>query len=170
MHFMFRGNAWLSCNEKTFFLHFFSFFCFCNATFFHSSYVIKPPQPSSAIYGALPFTSNLSVGQYCCFFVQCECAAVTSVAEHLFIVRCNVCLLLHFIWLMAARVVICYELSDSNEALAFPHIIDGFNSYLFLLKRHGVDYRKLQAGRISLKIYTWWNVKCTEPHGVTVLA
>jgi len=41
---------------------------------------------------------------------------------------------------------------------------------LFLLKRHGVDYRKLQAGRISLKIYTWWNVKCTEPHGVTVLA
>jgi len=37
----------LSCNDTTYFLHFFSF---CNATFFHSGYVIKPPQPSSAFY------------------------------------------------------------------------------------------------------------------------
>jgi len=39
----------LSCNYTTFFLHFFSF---CSTTFFHSSYVIKPLQPNSAIYGA----------------------------------------------------------------------------------------------------------------------
>ena len=49
------GKRILSCND-TFFLHFFSFFWFCNTTFFHSGNVIKPPQPSSAIYGALPFT------------------------------------------------------------------------------------------------------------------
>jgi len=57
-------NVWvkriLSCNDTTFFLHYFSFFCFCNATFFHSGYAIKPPQPSSAIYGAPPYTGNLS--------------------------------------------------------------------------------------------------------------
>ena len=39
----------LSCNDTTFFLHFFSFSWFCNSTFFHSGYIIKPPQPSSAI-------------------------------------------------------------------------------------------------------------------------
>ena len=38
------GKRILSCNDTTFILHFFSF---CNATFFHSGYVIKPPQPSS---------------------------------------------------------------------------------------------------------------------------
>ena len=48
----------LSCNDKTFFLHFSSLFCFCNVTFFYSSYIITPPQPSSAIYGAPPFTGN----------------------------------------------------------------------------------------------------------------
>jgi len=38
---------------------FFTFFCFfCNATFFHSVYVIEPPQPSSAIYGGPPFTRH----------------------------------------------------------------------------------------------------------------
>jgi len=52
------GKRILSCNDTTLFLHFFSFFWFCNATFFHSVYVIKPPQPSSAIYGAPPFTGN----------------------------------------------------------------------------------------------------------------
>jgi len=39
---MFGGNT-LSYND-TFFLHFFSFFCFCNATFIHSGYVVRPPQ------------------------------------------------------------------------------------------------------------------------------
>jgi len=29
-----------------------------NIGFNDSGYVIKPPQPSSAIYGALPFTGN----------------------------------------------------------------------------------------------------------------
>ena len=48
----------LSCNDATFLLHFFSFFWFCNATFFHSGYVIKPLQPSSAVYRAPPFTGN----------------------------------------------------------------------------------------------------------------
>jgi len=43
---------------QRFFFTFFSFFWFCDATFFHSDYVIKPPQPSSANYGAQPFTSN----------------------------------------------------------------------------------------------------------------
>jgi len=47
------GTHILSCNDTTFFLHFFSFFCFCNETFFHSGYVIKPPQPSSAFNRAL---------------------------------------------------------------------------------------------------------------------
>jgi len=52
------GKRILNCNDTTFIFHFFSFFCFCNATFFHFGYVIKPPHPSSAIYGAPPFTSN----------------------------------------------------------------------------------------------------------------
>jgi len=52
------GQHILSCNDATFFLHFSSFFCFFNATFFHSSYVIKPPQPSSAIYGDPPFIGH----------------------------------------------------------------------------------------------------------------
>jgi len=49
------GKRILSGNDTTFFLH---FFLFCNATFFYSGYVIKPPQPSSAIYGAHPFTGH----------------------------------------------------------------------------------------------------------------
>jgi len=49
-----------SCNNTTFFFNYFTFFRFCNATFFHFGYVIKPPQPSSAIYGAPPFTGNPS--------------------------------------------------------------------------------------------------------------
>jgi len=52
------GKRILSYGDTTFFLHFFSFFCFCNATFFHSGYVFKAPQPSSAIYGAPPFTGH----------------------------------------------------------------------------------------------------------------
>jgi len=40
------------------FLCFSSVYSFCNATLFHSGYVIKPPQPSSAIYGAPPFTGH----------------------------------------------------------------------------------------------------------------
>jgi len=46
------------CNNQTFFLCFFSVYSICNATFFHSGYVIKPPQPSSTIYRAPPFTGN----------------------------------------------------------------------------------------------------------------
>ena len=43
----------------------FSFFLFCNATFFHSGYVIKPPpQPNSAIYGAPLFTGNHKYQQF----------------------------------------------------------------------------------------------------------
>jgi len=42
--------------DDTFFLH---FYCICNATFFHSGYIIKPLQPSSAVYGAPPFTGHL---------------------------------------------------------------------------------------------------------------
>jgi len=38
-------------------------FWFCNATCFYSGFVIKPPQPSSAIYGAPPFTGNLILAQ-----------------------------------------------------------------------------------------------------------
>ena len=49
------GKRILSCSGTTFFLYFFSF---CNATFFHAGYIIKPPQPSSAIYGASPFTRH----------------------------------------------------------------------------------------------------------------
>jgi len=57
------GKRISSCNrsnDTTFIVHFYSI-CFCNATFFHSGYVIKPPQPSSAIYRALPFTGNHSI-------------------------------------------------------------------------------------------------------------
>jgi len=49
----------LQYSNKMFFLCFFSVYSFCNATSFHSSYVIKPLQPSSAIYGAPPFTGHL---------------------------------------------------------------------------------------------------------------
>ena len=45
-------------NNKIFFLCFFSVYSFCNTTFFHSGYVIKPQEPSWAIYGAPPFASN----------------------------------------------------------------------------------------------------------------
>jgi len=31
---------------------------FCNATFFHSGYVIKPRQPSSTVYGAPSFAGH----------------------------------------------------------------------------------------------------------------
>jgi len=62
MQFLNIANIWgkriFICNKKKFFLCFFPVYSFCNATFFHSGYVIKPPQPSSAIYGAPPFTSN----------------------------------------------------------------------------------------------------------------
>jgi len=34
---------------------------FYNATFFHSGYINKPLQPSSAIYGALPFTGHWKI-------------------------------------------------------------------------------------------------------------
>jgi len=48
------GMRILISNNKLFFLCFFSIYSFCNVTFFNSSYVIKPPQPSFAIYGAPP--------------------------------------------------------------------------------------------------------------------
>jgi len=60
MHSMFWGKRILSCNDTKFLLHIFSFFCFCNATFFHSGYVIKPSQPSFALYRAPLFTGRLS--------------------------------------------------------------------------------------------------------------
>ena len=44
------GKCMFICNNKIFFLCFFPVYSFCNATFFHSGYVIKPPQPSSAFY------------------------------------------------------------------------------------------------------------------------
>jgi len=40
-----------------FFFTFYPLFAF--ATFFHSGYVIKPSQPSSAFYGAPAFTGHL---------------------------------------------------------------------------------------------------------------
>jgi len=36
----------------------FSFCCICNVSFFYSGYIIKPPQTSSAIYGAPPFAGH----------------------------------------------------------------------------------------------------------------
>jgi len=39
--------------------HFSFTFFLLQHNFFHSGYVIKPPQPSSAINGAPPFTGNL---------------------------------------------------------------------------------------------------------------
>ena len=53
-----RGKCLFICNNKIFFLCFFSVYSFCNAIFFHSAYIIKPPQPSSTIYGAPLFTGN----------------------------------------------------------------------------------------------------------------
>jgi len=47
----------LRWHDTTFFFHIFSF---CNATFFYSGYVIKPPQPTSAFYRAPPFTGHLT--------------------------------------------------------------------------------------------------------------
>jgi len=44
----------------------FSVYSFCKATFFHSGYVIKPPQPNPAIYGAPPFTGNPSLSTWIC--------------------------------------------------------------------------------------------------------
>jgi len=74
------GKRISSCNDTTlsftfipFIVHFYSI-CFCNATFFHSGYVIKPPQPSSAIYRALPFTGNHSIQymvQHCIALFYC---------------------------------------------------------------------------------------------------
>ena len=52
------GKCIFICNKKIFFICFFSVCSFCNATFFQSGYIIKPPQPSSTICGALPFTGN----------------------------------------------------------------------------------------------------------------
>jgi len=52
------GETHIKLQWYTIFLLLFYFYCFCNTTFLHSSYVIKPPQPSSAIYGAPPFTGN----------------------------------------------------------------------------------------------------------------
>jgi len=53
-HSMFEGNTYQVAMIHHF-LSLFSFCCFYNATFFYSSFVIKPPQPCSAIYGAPPF-------------------------------------------------------------------------------------------------------------------
>ena len=57
----------------------FSFFCFCNATFFHSGYVIKPPQPSSAIYGAPPFTGHRLQNQT---YIQWKCPEMALQCQH----------------------------------------------------------------------------------------
>jgi len=53
MHSMFGRNAY-----QVAMIQHLSFFCFYNTTFFYSGYVIKPPQPSSTIYGAPPFIGN----------------------------------------------------------------------------------------------------------------
>jgi len=53
------GKCILSYTDTSFFVHFFSFFFFCNATFIHSGYIIKPPQSSTAIHGAQTFTGHL---------------------------------------------------------------------------------------------------------------
>jgi len=52
------GKRILSCNDTTVFLHSFFLFLLLQRNLFHSSYVIKPPQPSSPIIGAPPFTGN----------------------------------------------------------------------------------------------------------------
>jgi len=44
------GEAHIYLQKLNFFLRFFSVYSLCNATFFHSSYVIKPPHSSSAFY------------------------------------------------------------------------------------------------------------------------
>jgi len=54
---MFGGSAHLFA-IIIYFSFAFSVYSFCKATFFHSGYIIKPPQPSSNIYGAPPFTDN----------------------------------------------------------------------------------------------------------------
>jgi len=43
------GKRILSCNDTTVFLHSFFLFLLLQRNLFHSSYVIKPPQPSSPI-------------------------------------------------------------------------------------------------------------------------
>ena len=53
------GKRILICNNKIFILCYFSVYSFCKATSFHSGYVIKPPQPSSASYGAPSFAGHL---------------------------------------------------------------------------------------------------------------
>jgi len=52
------GETQVKLQWYNIYLHFSSFFWFGNATIFHSGYVIKPPQPSSAICGAPPFSGN----------------------------------------------------------------------------------------------------------------
>jgi len=54
------GEMHINLQWYSIFPSLFSFFWFCNATFFHPGHVIKPLQPSSAIYRAPPFTGNLS--------------------------------------------------------------------------------------------------------------
>jgi len=54
---MFEGSAYLFAIMKYFSFDL-SVYAFCNATFFHSSYVIKPPQSRSAIYGYPSFTGH----------------------------------------------------------------------------------------------------------------
>jgi len=74
------GKRILSCNDTTFFLHFFSCFYFCNTTFIYSGYVIKPPQPSFTIYRAPPFTGHLNVitSTVVCFFALGFCNKNTN--------------------------------------------------------------------------------------------
>jgi len=60
VHEMFGVSAYLFAITKYFSL-LFSVYSFYNATFFHSGYVIKPPQPSSAIHGAPPFTEYFNL-------------------------------------------------------------------------------------------------------------
>ena len=55
MYYMFSGSAYLFAIIKYFSFAFFLFKLFATQLF---SNVIKPPQPSSAIYGAPPFTDT----------------------------------------------------------------------------------------------------------------
>jgi len=83
MHSMFGGNAWWYSVAMIQHLSL-SFFCFCNATFFHSGYVIKPPQPSSAIYGAPSFTGNQSESKLCPYVCHERCIWLPAFFSYFF--------------------------------------------------------------------------------------
>jgi len=57
---MFGGSAYLFAIIK-YFPSLFFYLLLLQRNFFHTGYVIKPLQPSSAIYGAPPITGNLNL-------------------------------------------------------------------------------------------------------------